>query len=810
MRSKNIHLIPLCIICLCLTGSTVASSALAADAAETGLPSLPDIGLADSNTLVPQGATWKYLDDGSDQGTSWTSLDFDDSAWASGPAQLGYGDGDEATVVGYGPDPENKHITTYFRHTFTATAPSALRLRLLRDDGAVVYVNGTEVFRTNMPGATIGHQTLASDCVFDEEDTFHEITVSADHVLRGTNVVAVEVHQCRPASSDLSFDLELSRAGPLSPCLPRFHSPEFLAQVPSQGHPGWILVEDWTQDGHPDILAIPNVEGGGTDVAAVVLVNDGQGGFVEATTSVFLGTVPTFDVPREAVVADLNGDSHLDLFVADHGLDDWPWPGHQNTLILSAPGGKLTDATGIIPQQSDFTHSADAADIDGDGDQDLFIGNMDRPPRLWLNDGSGGFTRGELERLPPAQRDLTQTAYSASLFADVDADGAPDLILGTGFCCGFRTKSVVLLNDGQGWFSLLPDAIPAHQMGPTSIDHALDIQAADLNSDQHLDLVFVLTEFRDPPPQYVGRYIQIMIGNGDGTFRDETATRLPQVVNHDPDFTFISLMDLDHDGDLDLATSLRMFWNPVPFYINDGRGYFTPWQQPLALTPFDFGDIDGDGLRDLLFAVDRWEEVPDQYFAMRGVGCPAAFLPVVLKPGKWPEPAVPGWVRVTPIWGYIWGQWPAHETLRVDVRSPSGSLKDAALGTATAWGELDVLFHHPFGLIAEGDRITLRPIEGIAVTFEVKLPRATADATANTIVGVAEPGVRVEALVMRLGGGDHRLEARAAGDGTFSFDFTPFLDWEAGDQLRVWQWVTEYAAIEITEESPEMTVLPGP
>ena len=70
MRSKNIHLIPLCIICLCLTGSTVASSALAADAAETGLPSLPDIGLADSNTLVPQGATWKYLDDGSDQGTS--------------------------------------------------------------------------------------------------------------------------------------------------------------------------------------------------------------------------------------------------------------------------------------------------------------------------------------------------------------------------------------------------------------------------------------------------------------------------------------------------------------------------------------------------------------------------------------------------------------------------------------------------------------------------------------------------------------------------------------------------------------------
>ena len=63
---------------------------------------------------------------------------------------------------------------------------------------------------------------------------------------------------------------------------------------------------------------------------------------------------------------------------------------------------------------------------------------------------------------------------------------------------------------------------------------------------------------------------------------------------------------------------------------------------------------------------------------------------------------------------------------------------------------------------------------------------------------------------MQLGGGSHQMEAQAAGDGTFSFGFTPFLDWEANDLVRVWQWVTEYAAIEITEESPEMTVVPGP
>ena len=47
--------------------------------------------------LVPMGAVWKYLDTGVDQGTAWIAPAFNDSAWPSGPAQLGYGDGDEAT-----------------------------------------------------------------------------------------------------------------------------------------------------------------------------------------------------------------------------------------------------------------------------------------------------------------------------------------------------------------------------------------------------------------------------------------------------------------------------------------------------------------------------------------------------------------------------------------------------------------------------------------------------------------------------------------------------------------------------------------
>lgn len=163
--------------------------------------------------LVPARSVWKYLDNGTDQGTAWREVAFDDSSWASGFAELGYGDGDEATVVSYGPDPLRRYITTYFRQSFQVSDPaviSSLRVRLIRDDGAVVYINGTEVWRSNMPSTTIGYRTVASTTVSDEaERTWYETMVSSSLLQAGTNVVAVEVHQAGASSSDLSFALEL-------------------------------------------------------------------------------------------------------------------------------------------------------------------------------------------------------------------------------------------------------------------------------------------------------------------------------------------------------------------------------------------------------------------------------------------------------------------------------------------------------------------------------------------------------------------------------------------------------------------------
>ena len=167
-------------------------------------------------TLVGRGSTWKYLDTGTNQGTAWRDLAFQDSGWATGPGKLGYSSNNAGfgTVVSYGPDPANKYITTYFRKAFTVSNPgtiAALNLGLLRDDGAVVYLNGIEVYRNNMPGGAVTYITRASTTV-DDGNTYYPASVDPALLVAGTNVIAAEMHQVSPSSSDLSFDAELTAA----------------------------------------------------------------------------------------------------------------------------------------------------------------------------------------------------------------------------------------------------------------------------------------------------------------------------------------------------------------------------------------------------------------------------------------------------------------------------------------------------------------------------------------------------------------------------------------------------------------------
>ncbi len=164
-------------------------------------------------TLIATGSVWKYLDNGTDQGTAWRGLTFHDSTWASGPAQLGYDEGDEATLISDGGDPTNRYVTYYFRHAFVVPEPSsimALRADLLRDDGAVVYLNSNEVFRSNMPEGSVNYLTLASNTVGSAaEYTFYPTNLDPSVLVANTNLLAVEVHQVLVTSTDVSFDFGL-------------------------------------------------------------------------------------------------------------------------------------------------------------------------------------------------------------------------------------------------------------------------------------------------------------------------------------------------------------------------------------------------------------------------------------------------------------------------------------------------------------------------------------------------------------------------------------------------------------------------
>jgi hypothetical protein len=172
----------------------------------------------DPQNLVEINSAWRYLDDGSDQGTEWRQAGFDDATWPTGNAKLGYGDGDVATTVSFGGDPNNVFATTYFRHEFNvldSDIVDQLGLSVIRDDGVAVYLNGVEILRDGLlPDATFDQ--LATQQVIDEAESIpvtadiHLNSLPAETVISGINVLASEIHQAGANSTDIGFDLTMN------------------------------------------------------------------------------------------------------------------------------------------------------------------------------------------------------------------------------------------------------------------------------------------------------------------------------------------------------------------------------------------------------------------------------------------------------------------------------------------------------------------------------------------------------------------------------------------------------------------------
>jgi lysophospholipase L1-like esterase len=221
--------------------------------------------------LIPGCSDWKYSDGGLDLGTNWALPQYDDSTWNHGPGRLGYGTPGIATVVGFGPTSTNKYITTYFRRGFVVPATlhyTNLNFRLNRADGAVVWLNGRELFRMNLPGdQPLSYLALSTKpAMTDAVHTYYQTNIPVSFLPPGTNALAIEVHKFAPYIASVSFDLELFGMGDSPPPAPPLvivrDGKDVRVTWPAANNAGFVLFSgtdlrhrpSWLPSGGPYIL----------------------------------------------------------------------------------------------------------------------------------------------------------------------------------------------------------------------------------------------------------------------------------------------------------------------------------------------------------------------------------------------------------------------------------------------------------------------------------------------------------------------------------------------------------------------------
>jgi hypothetical protein len=337
------------------------------------------------------------------------------------------------------------------------------------------------------------------------------------------------------------------------------------------------------------------------------------GHFTDVTDTV-LGTV-TLVHPRHQFVADFNGDGRSDVIFVGHGYDYSPFPGEQSRLLIQTPDGRLVEDPARLPQVARFTHNVSVADIDRDGDLDIFMCNVNEGalgPRLYLNDGRGFFTENA-SRLPAEILNGSLGWVNGSHFADVDRDGWSDLILGPmqGFARGQGSPNHLLMNDRTGRF--VRDArfaLPAKLVDLSAT--TVNIESADFNGDGAPDLVLSTDDWLVTPPDgtRIGLAVQLLLNRGDGTFTDATSSSGLTFAATDVWTEWMHPVDFTGDRRTDLVLRVitrdgpvtRLYQNlgttPVTFReipgLADAYSLSPPGALPLP------GDLDGDGRRDLL------------------------------------------------------------------------------------------------------------------------------------------------------------------------------------------------------------------
>ncbi len=282
--------------------------------------------------------------------------------------------------------------------------------------------------------------------------------------------------------------------------------------------------------------------------------NDGSGTFTDSGLK--LGRMG-----HGLAVGDIDGDGDMDIVISTHTVN-------QVTRVYRNDGdGVFSEAKKAF--QDNIGFSVDLYDLDKDNDLDA-VGYGMEVTRIFLNDGTGNFTRSEIN-LP-----------LNSIWGDLDEDGDVDTLSkeeGVGYS--------VQLNDGTGQFSPYWSSSDANSMDVG------DMALGDLDADCDLDAVVTNGHYRT-----TSHPAQILKNDGSGQFSD-SGQHLSAVKT-----AGVSLGDLDNDGDPDLV--MTDYMEPCQIWLNDGHGRFTDSGFRLGGGQFyqnaTLGDLDDDGDLDIFLA----------------------------------------------------------------------------------------------------------------------------------------------------------------------------------------------------------------
>lgn len=161
-------------------------------------------------TIIKSTDEWEYYDKGYLDNDWFLKTNL--YKWKKGITPIGYGDKTIVTEISFGDNEEDKHLLKYFKKEINITKKDFLgfEFKIQRDDGAVVYVNGKELFRSNMQSFDIHNKSTAKGTVEKvEEDLFFTYVFENSIFNEGKNTIAVSIHQAYPESSDCIFSLEI-------------------------------------------------------------------------------------------------------------------------------------------------------------------------------------------------------------------------------------------------------------------------------------------------------------------------------------------------------------------------------------------------------------------------------------------------------------------------------------------------------------------------------------------------------------------------------------------------------------------------